>query len=254
MQRVLILVLVVLTPALGAWAGETVGTVFPSEPVLLRGLAEYKSLSFNGSFQSEEEVASPLDAQAKGKVSTLKAVGLSVFLPGSGHWYLGSRNRAKVFFGTEAVGWASFAGFLWYSNQREQDYRNYAVAHAGADPTGKDEQFWRSLTFYENRDEYNKIGRVTNLANPFYPEIAFYNWQWDSQESMQAYRDMRNSSKTAHRRAIFTLALLGVERLVAAADAYRLAKKINSKTSSGELEVYFEPSGSGGKLVLSRSF
>jgi hypothetical protein len=254
MKRVFILVLGVLTPALGAWAGDSAGTVFTSEPVLLKALAEYKSLSLDSSFQPDEEVPSPLDTQEKGKVSTLKAVGLSVLLPGSGHWYLESRNRAKLFFGVEAAGWTSFAGFLWYSNQREGDYQNYAVAHAGADPSGKDEQFWRSLTFYENRDEYNKIGRVTNLANPFYPEIAFYNWQWDSPEAMQAYRDMRNSSKTAHRRAIFTLALLGVERLVAAADAYRLAKKINSKSSSGELEVYFEPSTSGGKLILSRSF
>ncbi|MCI0405816.1 MAG: hypothetical protein L0Z48_02680 [candidate division Zixibacteria bacterium] len=254
MKRVLIFVLGVLTPALGAWAGEPAGTVFPSEPVLLKGLAEYKALSFEKNLQPDEGAQAPLDFEEKGKISTFKAVGLSVLLPGSGHWYLGNRNRARLFFGIEAAGWTSFAGFLWYSNQRENDYQNYAVAHAGADPAGKDEQFWRSLTFYENRDEYNKIGRVTNLANPFYPEIAFYNWQWDSPEAMQAYRDMRNSSKTAHRRAIFTLALLGVERLVAAADAYRLAKKINSKAASGELEVYFEPSASGGRLVLSRSF
>lgn len=254
MRTVLILVLGVLASVTGIWAGEPAGTVFPSEPVLLKNLAGYKSLSLDSSLQPDAEIQVSLDTQAKGRVSTLKAVALSVLLPGGGHWYLGNRNRAKVFFGIEAAGWTSFAGFLWYSNQRESDYQNYAVAHAGADPTGKEEQFWRSLTFYENRDEYNKIGRVTNLANPFYPEIASYNWQWDTPESMQAYREMRNSSKTAHRRAIFTLALLGVERLVAAADAYRLSKKINSKAASGELEVYFEPSTSGGRIVLSRSF
>lgn len=239
---------------IGASAEEASEAVFLSEPVLLKELAGYKSLSFERSLRADEEIQTPLDADRKKKVSTFKAVGLSVLLPGSGHWYLGRQNRAKVFFGIEAAGWTSFAGFLWYSKQREGDYQNYAVAHAGADPAEKDEQFWRSLTFYENRDEYNKIGRVTNLANPFYPENAFYNWQWDSPASMQQYRQLRNSSKTAHRRAIFTLALLGIERLVAAADAYRLAKKINSKTSSGELEVRFEPSGSGGRIVLSRSF
>lgn len=204
--------------------------------------------------RADEEIQTKPDIEEKKKVSTLKAVGLSVLFPGSGHWYLGRQNRAKLFFGIEATGWTGFAGFLWYSNQRERDYQNYAVSHAGADPAGKDEQFWRSLTFYENRDEYNKIGRVTNLANSFYPENAIYNWQWDSPESQQQYRLLRNSSKTAHRRAIFTLALLGVERLIAAADSYRLAKKINSRASSGELEVHFEPIGSGGRIVLSRSF
>jgi hypothetical protein len=253
MKRGLILFLGIFGSAIGASAEKASEAVFLSEPVLLKGLAGYKSLSFERSFQPDEEIQPKLDTDEK-KVSTFKAVGLSVLLPGSGHWYLGRQNRAKVFFGIEAAGWTSFAGFLWYSNQRKGDYQNYAVAHAGADPTGKNEQFWRSLTFYENRDEYNKIGRVTNLANPFYPENAFYNWQWDSPASMQQYRELRNSSKTAHRRGIFTLALLGVERLVAAADAYRLAKKINSKASSGELEVYFEPSDSGGRIVLSRSF
>ena len=254
MRSALILFLGILSFSASVGAKEADQAFFSSEPLLLKGLAEYKSLSFADSIQVAEQMQTPLEGAEKGRVSTLKAVGLSVLLPGSGHWYLGSRNRAKLFFGIEAAGWTSFAGFLWYSNLREKDYQNYAVVHAGADPTGKEEQFWRSLTFYENRDEYNKIGRVTNLANPFYPEIAFYNWQWDSPESMQQYREMRNSSKTAHRRAIFTLALLGVERLVAAADAYRLAKRINSKASSGELEVYFEPSASGGRLVLSRSF
>lgn len=194
------------------------------------------------------------EVEKKGKVSTLKAVGLSVLLPGTGHWYLGRRSRAKTFFGIEAVGWTSFVGYLWFANQREKDYVNYAVAHAGVDPTGKDEQFWRSLTFYANRDEYNKIGRVTNITNPFYPENAFYNWQWDSTASQLHYRLLRNSSKTAHRRAIFALAMLGVERLVAAADAFRIARRINSRTKTGGLEVYFEPTVSGGRLVLSRSF
>ena len=241
------------------WSGasslaEESRTFFSREKTLLLQVAEYRSLSANQSFSSDEPEPVTLESEDKKKVSTFKAVGLSVLVPGTGHWYLGRRDRAKLFFGVEAAGWTSFAGFLWFSNQRESDYQNLAVAHAGANSVGKDEQFWRSLTFYENRDEYNKIGRITNLANPFYPENAFYNWQWDSPESMRRYRQLRNSSKTAHRRAIFTLALLGVERLVAAADAYRLSQKINSKVSTDELEVYFEPSGLGGRLILSHTF
>lgn len=224
-----------------------------------------KSLIFQNAYPIQAELASfKLDtlsekeptnlSKEKGAISTWKAVGLSVLLPGSGHWYLGNRNRAKVFFGIEAAGWGSFAGFLWFSNQREKDYQNYAVARAGVYALGKDEQFWRSLTFYENRDEYNKLGPITSANNPFYPEDASYNWQWDSPASQAQYRLLRNSSKTAHRRAIFTLALLGVERLVAAADAYRIAKKINSKNKADNLEVYFEPEPTGGRLVLIRSF
>lgn len=253
MKRAILLFLGLAASALVASAEEPAPNRFFPQAVLLNGLTArqfvFQDTGHPADFKPPEETPG-----GERKVSTLKAVGLSALLPGSGHWYLGRRSRAKLFFGIEAAGWTSFAGFLWFSNQRKGDYQNYAVLHAGADPTGKDEQFWRSLTFYENRDEYNKIGRVTNLANPFYPEIASYDWQWDSAESMQQYRLLRNSSKTAHRRALFTLALLGVERLVAAADAYRLAKRINSRSAERELGIYFEPCPTGGRLVLCRSF
>lgn len=225
-------------------------TAFDTDSPILRELAAYRA---DEMILPDDEISEASTPTKRG-VSTFKAIGLSVLLPGSGHWYVGRRDRARVFFGIEAAGWTSFAGFLWFSKQRENDYQDYAVAHAGADPAGKEEQFWRSLTFYENRDDYNKIGRITNLDNPFYPEIPAYNWQWDSEASQDFYRELRNSSKTARRRAMFTLAMLGVERLVAAADAYRIAKKINSKAKSGDLEVYFEPSSTGGRLVLTRHF
>ncbi len=232
-------------------AGERrVWTVFDNETPILRELAAYRA---DGKVLPDDEIPEA-STPAKTGVSTFKAVGLSILLPGSGHWYVGRRDRARVFFGIEAAGWTGFAGFLWFSKQRENDYQDFAAVHAGADPAGKDERFWRSLTFYENRDDYNKIGRITNIDNPFYPEIPAYNWQWDSETSQDFYRELRNSSKTARRRAMFTLAMLGVERLVVAADAYRIAQKINSKAKTGDLEVYFEPSTSGGRLVLTRHF
>lgn len=223
---------------------------FDTDSPILRELAAFRADEKALPDDEIPEVSKP----AKAGVSTFKAIGLSVLLPGSGHWYVGRRDRARVFFGIEAAGWTSFAGFLWFSKQRENDYQDFAAVHAGADPAGKNEQFWRSLTFYENRDDYNKIGRITNLDNPFYPEIPAYNWQWDSEPSRVFYRELRNSSKTARRRAMFTLAMLGVERLVAAADAYRIAEKISSKAKSGDLEVYFEPSSTGGRLILTRLF
>jgi len=254
MKRILLLSLFGLVCSRAISFAEQTRSFFSGDATLLSQTAAYRSLSANQNFSLDEPEPAVLESGEKKKVSTLKAVGLSVLVPGTGHWYLGRRDRARLFFGMEAAGWASFAAFLWFSNQRQGDYQNFAVAHAGVDPAGKEEQFWRSLTFYENRDEYNRIGRVTNLDNPFYPENAFYNWQWDSPDSRHHFRNLRNSSKTAHRRAIFTLALLGVERLVAAADAYRISKKMNAKASTGELEVFFEPSASGGRLVFSRTF
>ena len=127
MKRSLIFFLGILSWTVGAGAEEKSGALPLSEPVLLKELAGYKSLSYERSLRADEEIQIPLDADRKKKVSTFKAVGLSVLLPGSGHWYLGRQNRAKVFFGIEAAGWTSFAGFLWYSNQREGEDRKSVV-------------------------------------------------------------------------------------------------------------------------------
>src|SRR3989304_6000976 len=110
MRRVLFFLLFGLTWMAATSFAEGKRSFFPSEKTLLTQMAEYRLLSANENYSLDEPEAVTLEAEDKKKVSTIKAVGLSVLVPGSGHWYLGRRDRAKLFFGGEAAGWGSFAG------------------------------------------------------------------------------------------------------------------------------------------------
>lgn len=163
----------------------------------------------------------------KDKVSVTRAVGLSLLLPGAGHWAMGSHGRAGVFFGTEALAWTAYGYFKITQSQKEDDFELYAQSRAGIDPKGKSDEFYRTLTFYQSRKEYNDEGRLIDPSRPYYPDDPQWDWQWESEAAMGNYRDMRNQSNVAESRARLSLGAIILNRLVAAADAWRTARVIN---------------------------
>ncbi|UCD95436.1 MAG: hypothetical protein JSU69_05135 [Candidatus Zixiibacteriota bacterium] len=164
--------------------------------------------------------------------SMTKAILLSFLLPGAGHFYLGEKGRGEVFAGGEVVSWAGFIGFRMYGDWKEDDYIKYAVEHADIDPSGKDEEFYKNLTFYDSRDEYNEAGRLYDYG-PFYPADRSHYWQWDGDDSRDQYRDIRNASKSAYRKATFMIGVAVVNRIIAGIDSFRLAKRLADRARSG---------------------
>jgi len=51
-------------------------------------------------------------------ISRTKAIGLSLLLPGAGHFYIGEKGRGEVFIGAEAVSWIGAAAFYIYVKWR----------------------------------------------------------------------------------------------------------------------------------------
>jgi len=165
----------------------------------------------------------------KDQVNVTRAVGYSLLLPGAGQWYAGAKGRAGVFFIGEALSWTLFGYFRTVSGIKEDNYRSYARLHAGIDPTGKDDSFYRLITFYDSRDEYNENGRLVSPGRPYYPDSPVWDWQWDSPAAMHRYRTLRNQSNEADNRAKFALGAAVLNRLIAAADAWRTARSINRR-------------------------
>jgi len=159
-------------------------------------------------------------------ISKTKAVFYSLLLPGAGHYYLGENGRGEVFTGAEIVSWAGIAAFQIYGNWKEDDYVRFAEEHAGVSSGGKDEDFYKNLTFYDSREDYNTAGRIIDPGDPYYPNTRAYYWQWDSDESQSHYRDIRNQSETAFRNRDFMIGLAVFNRIIAGIDAFRLARKI----------------------------
>ncbi len=194
------------------------------------------------------------------RVNVTRAVGLSVLLPGAGHWAMGSRGRAGVFFGAEAIAWSTFAYFKTVQHQKESDFELYARTHAGIDPDGKDEEFYRTLTFYMSRQQFNDEGRLIDPDRPYYPDDPQWDWQWESAEVMGRYRNIRNQSNEAESRSKLSLGAALLNRLVAAADAWRTARSINREArmenASWKVRLKGKPSLSnpGFKLTFARKF
>ena len=180
--------------------------------------------------------------QIQGRKSPWTAVGLSLLLPGTGHVYGGAKGRSRIFFGTEAVIWTLAIAFDRRAAWKNEDAVNYAVAHAGLNPDGKDDDFLEAVGFYQNRDEYNRAGRIIDPTRPFFAETADTYWQWDDPANRQSYRDIRNSAETAERNRTWTFYAAILNRVVSAVDAFRVVHKNNARQRDQEgLKVSVKP-------------
>ena len=179
-----------------------------------------------------------INFQEEKSFSKAKAVLLTMLVPGAGHFYLGQKGRGEVFMGAEAVAWAGFFAFRIYGSWRKDDYIRYAQEHAGVDPSGKDDDFYGRLSFYDSREDYNTAGRLYNPGDPYYPHTSAYYWQWDSNESREYYRDVRNSSQSSYRKATFMIGVAIANRIIAGIDVFRLAGKLNKPSEYGDAGKY----------------
>lgn len=166
----------------------------------------------------------------KDKVSVTRAALSSLVLPGAGQWYAGARGRSAVFLGVEGLGWAAFGFFETVGATKNNEYRTYAQVHAGVNPAGKGDEFYRTITFYESQDEYNGIARLFNPTRPYISSKSDSTWQWDSPAARVRFRALRNQSSEGFNRAKFMIGALALNRLVGALDAIRTAKMANRRS------------------------
>jgi len=194
--------------------------------VSLKGQKLEQNRQINPSFEDEFQKPS-------GRKSTTKAMLLSLLLPGAGELYAGNGTGSRMFLGLEGSIWTGFFAFRTYGSWKKTDYKGYAALHAGANLDSKTDDYFENITYYDTRDQYNQFARLYHGADAtIYPENDFWNWNWDSQDSKGRFRDLRNQSKTAYRRALFMVGLAAVNRIVSVLDAARSVKKFNRKLSS----------------------
>ena len=195
------------------------------------------------------------------KKSYSKAVILSILLPGAGQFYLGEKGRGEVFMGVEVLTWTGFAAFRTMGSWKKNEYIDYAVEHAGVNPDGKDDEFYKNVSFYQSRDQYNESGRIIDPTGIYYPVTAETYWYWDSESNREVFRDMRNDSKSDFRNATFMIGVAVVNRILAGIDTFRIARKLKGRSGSlssvdeKKLKLDFDanPFGSNPKVGFSLS-
>lgn len=198
----------------------------PQSSIILNGQKLEQNKQINPSFGDEFQKPS-------GRKSTAKAMLLSLLLPGAGELYAENTTGSRIFLGLEGSIWAGFFAFRTYGSWKKTDYKGYAALHAGVNLDSKTDDYFENITYYDTRDEYNQFARLYHGTDAtIYPENDFWNWNWDSEDSKGRFRDLRNQSKAAYRKALFMVGLAAVNRIVSVMDAARSVKKFNRKLSS----------------------
>jgi hypothetical protein len=203
----------------------------------------YVPRSFYAAREEDDLFKMPGEFEEKkeGMKSAAKAAILSFLLPGAGELYGGANTKGKIFIFSEASVWAGYFGLKTYGNWLEDDYKTYAASHAKVDLTGKPDGFFDQLGFYDSRDMYNQFALLYHRGEvQAYPVDDFWNWEWQSKDSRLYYRDLKNRSKDASRRALYMVGLSLVNRIISVVDAMKTVRTYNNKKSFELSHIRFD--------------
>lgn len=220
--------------------------------------------------QSEVDAAPNLRAEP-GEKNPKLAMLYSLLLPGLGEYYLGRTDRAKIFFVAEGAIWTSFAVFRIQGNHREDLYKEYAEINAGAGQRD-DDDFYRTIgNFIASDGPFSANEAVRRQARALFPDNpdrrdefladnGYFGddaWEWESEEFLARYKEMRTSSLDAFRRSNLSLGLLVANRLISVLDTGIIASR-RSRDQKDQATLSWNVDagrfGPGAKVTLSRSF
>jgi hypothetical protein len=186
--------------------------------------------------------ASPLTLLPDEGRPAKKSVGLaalySLVVPGMGELYAEGFSSGKYFLIAEGVLWLGYAAVEIHANDLRDGARAYAVAHAGVDATGKDDDFFVNVGNFISVDEYNEKRLRGREPEAVYDPLAGYSWLWDSDASRLVYREQRIGSENMYNNRKFVGAAIIVNHIVSAINAARTAISYNNSLDDPLGDLY----------------
>lgn len=201
--------------------------------------------------------------------SPLKEGGYSFLLPGLGQYRMGKKLRAKIYFGLEGLGWIAMGSFLWQGIVKESTYKDYAVIYAGVSGTDHCDDYWNDVGRYESSYQYNQEV-VNRTARDLYPDdveaqnaykeahqyIGYLQWDWRSSTAFHRYKSLKNDTRAAYRRSLYSVIFVLTLRVVSSVDAVRIARSGNASDNGGNqnLSLEFDRFHQGFSLAIQKKF
>ncbi|MFQ5602384.1 MAG: hypothetical protein ACE5HS_03880 [bacterium] len=224
-------------------------------------LKALNSVVDNRYLRNESSTLSNFSANLQAKVqpkSKGRAFLQSLILPGWGQYYAGSKSMMKMFIVTEVLTWASYIGFTTWKNWLADDYRTFAVTHAGVDLEGKSERYFVDVGNFRDIFEFNQAQLRDRDVASLYPETAEFFWRWDSAENQQKFETLRIRSDRAGNRAEFALAAVFLNHLLSAIHSTLAVHKFNKQLAQLKLGLRMDVKGLAQnnqlQLTLSKRF
>jgi hypothetical protein len=174
-----------------------------------------------------------IDEEIKTKKSAGQAILYSLLLPGMGELYAEGYDSGIYFTIADGVLWGVFIGMNVYGNWQQDRYISYAQSNAGISTSGKDENYYATISEYSDIEKYNDEKAFERNYAEMYDEQKYF-WKWSSTEQRKTYRDMWVSSEQTLNDVQFVVGALILNRIISAINATRLVSKYNSnlKTES----------------------
>ncbi len=177
----------------------------------------------------------------------------SAIIPGWGERSLKYIKRSYGFNASEIVLWVTYLTLEWYGSATADDMKAYAAAHAGVNPSGKDEYYFNDIGNYENIYTYNAQKLRDRSVDLLYPLTVDYYWAWDSDASRKYFDKLRVRSATALRNASFAVGGLVANRLVSMLDIMVLTRN-RLEQPTYDLESSLRPTADGLSFSLNIVF
>jgi hypothetical protein len=173
----------------------------------------------------------------------------SLILPGMGELYAEKFDNGRYSLVAEAAMWITYVSYQQYGTWLQGDARSFATSHAGALPSGKDDQFYVNLGNFATVYDYNdKKLRDRNISEVYDPSQGYF-WNWDSDESRQRFRSMRISSDKVFNNSRFVIGAIVVNHLISALNAARLVRHFNKNADEAFGTWQVEPNLLGGPTL-----
>jgi hypothetical protein len=181
--------------------------------------------------------ADAAEGSSRGPSPRVKAMLLSLVLPGLGQYTAGHKSSGLFFFGTEAAIWASYAGFKLQGDSREERYQEFAERWGGVENAeGQSDTYYSDLGKYESFEDYRVIA-VHSGEGELYADDQ--HWLWPSVERRRRYRDLLSQAENSDQNAEFMLSAALLNRAIAVVHAARSV----SPTRPPKLSLHVEPDG-----------
>lgn len=158
----------------------------------------------------------------------------SLLLPGWGQHYANSKRTMRFFILTEVLTVGSYVGFRTWGNWLEDDYRAFAVTHAGVDLKGKKDDYFVDIGNFDNIADYNQAQLRDRDLIDVYRNTEAFHWQWDNSQNRDKFEDLRIRSDRASNNSEFALAAIFLNHLVSAIHSTLSVYKYNKKLSENE--------------------
>lgn len=159
------------------------------------------------------------------------AVVASLMVPGLGELYSGRYDVGKYSTIAEASLWVFYTILEVHSDQVRSDAVNYAKINAGAQVSGKPDDFFVNIGNFLNTQDYNNQKIQTGNYDLIYNSSS-YQWQWQSDADRAKFKNLRIEADQFLNYGRYTAAVIVLNHLISAINAARLVAGVNASAAT----------------------